>query len=73
MFTVYILKDERGELYKGVTKDINRRLLEHKRGHTKTTRKMKNNKVVYSEEFISFEEARVREKYLKTAAGRRYL
>ena len=73
MFTVYILKDEDGKLYKGVTNDFHRRLKEHKRGHTKTTKKMKNFEVIHTEEFETFEEARKREVYFKTAAGREYL
>jgi predicted GIY-YIG superfamily endonuclease len=34
---------------------------------------MKGLRLVYTEEFATFEEARQREKYFKTAAGRRFL
>jgi putative endonuclease len=72
MFFVYFLRDEKGVFYKGVTGDLDRRLAEHKRGKTKATRKMKNLKVVYVEEYKTFKEARKREVYFKTAAGRRF-
>jgi len=73
MFTVYILKDEHGKLYKGVTNDLQRRMREHQSGYTKTTSRMNNLDVVYTETYPTFEEARQREKYLKSAAGRRYV
>lgn len=73
MFTVYILKDEYGKVYKGMTNNLERRLKEHKGGHTVSTSKMGDLSVVYTEEFLSFEEARKREVYFKTAAGRRFL
>lgn len=34
---------------------------------------MKDLKIVYTEKFENFSEARKREKYFKTAAGRRFL
>jgi len=73
MFVVYVLKDERGDLYKGMTNNLKRRLREHISGHTKTTKRMKNLKLVYNEEYSTFVEARKRELYFKSAAGRRYL
>jgi putative endonuclease len=73
MFTVYILQDESGNLYKGMTNNMARRLFEHKNGKTKTTSKMKNIKLAYSEIYNNFEDARKRELYFKTAAGRRFI
>lgn len=72
-FTVYVLKDQNSRFYKGVTGNLSRRLAEHKSRGTKTTRHMTNPEVVYTETFNSFAEARKREVYLKTAAGRRFL
>ncbi len=69
-YYAYILEDDQGKKYKGCT---NRRLQEHKRGKTITTSKMKNLKIVYFERFETFEEARKREVYFKTAAGRKFL
>jgi len=73
MYTVYVLQDKSGKLYKGLTNNLKRRLAEHKRGKTITTRKMNGLEVIYTEEFKMASEARKREKYFKTAAGRRFL
>lgn len=73
MHYIYILQDDNGILYKGLTNNLERRLKEHQRGKTKTTKKMQNLKIVYTEEFSTFEEARNREVYLKTAAGRKFI
>ena len=56
-----------------MTNNFKRRLEEHKGGHTITTSRMKDIELVYSEEFATFDEARKRELYFKTAAGRRFL
>ncbi|MDE2001406.1 MAG: GIY-YIG nuclease family protein [Patescibacteria group bacterium] len=73
MYTVYVLRDSQNKLYKGLTSNLDRRLKEHRSGHTRTTAKMKDLKVVYTESCQTFVEARKRELYLKSAAGRRYL
>ena len=56
-----------------MTNDLERRLAEHKRGKTITTRKMKQIKLIYKERFDSSQKARKREIYFKTAAGRRFI
>jgi len=73
MFTVYVLKDNKDKLYKGMTNNLSRRLSEHHSGHTKTTSRMRELVLVYKEEYDKFKEARKRELYLKSAAGRRFL
>lgn len=73
MYTVYVLRDSLGKNYKGMTSDLSKRLLGHKSGNTRSTRGMKNIEVVYQETFEKSDEARKREKYLKSAAGRRFL
>jgi putative endonuclease len=73
MYVVYILQDKDGKLYKGLTNNLQRRLAEHKRGKTTTTRRMANLEVVYSEKFETLQKARKREIYFKTAAGRRFI
>ena len=72
-YTVYVLEDNQKKLYKGMTTSLTRRLSEHARGKTKTTRSMSNLKLVYKERYDTFGQARERELYLKTAAGRRFL
>lgn len=73
MYIVYVLQDNAGKLYKGMTNNLSRRLAEHRRGRTRTTRKMGELDVVYTEEYSTRAEARQREKYLKSATGRRFL
>jgi putative endonuclease len=73
MYTVYVIKDANETFYKGVTNNLERRLAEHARGQTKTTRRMTSIQVVYTEQFIDFPTARKRELYLKSAAGRKFL
>ncbi len=73
MYTVYVLEDESGRYYKGMTADLDRRLKEHQRGQTKTTRSMKNLRVVFIKKFETRVDAREFEIYLKTSAGRRFL
>ncbi len=73
MFTVYVLKDKNGRFYKGMTNDLERRLVEHKSGKTKTTRSMDQIELVYQEQYETTKEARTRELYFKSAAGRRFI
>ena len=73
MYIAYVLQNKEGKLYKGVTNDMERRVKEHNWGKTKTTRNMGQLVVVYSESFDTFEEARKREVYFKSSAGRRFL
>lgn len=72
-YVVYVLQDDRGCLYKGMTNNLYRRLAEHRRGKTQTTRRMHNIKIVYTEYYPTEQEAFSRERYLKSAAGRRFL
>ena len=53
--------------------NLKRRLCQHKSGNTITTSKMSNPEVAYFEEFDNFNDARKRELYFKSAAGRRFL
>jgi putative endonuclease len=63
----------RRNLYIGMTGNLERRLREHRAGRTRTTARMGPLAIVHTENFATIEEARKREIYLKTAAGRRYL
>ena len=73
MYTVYVLQDENGKCYKGCTNNLARRLKEHNSWGSRTTSMMGELDLVYKEEYDTFKEARAREVYLKTAAGRRFL
>ncbi len=74
IYIVYILKSLNSErTYVGFTNDIERRLKEHNSGKSKYTSKFMSWKLVYKEEFNNKEEAVNKERYYKTAAGRRKL
>jgi putative endonuclease len=72
-FYPYVIKGLNSYLYKGHCKDLEERLSQHNSGMTKSIRKHIPFELVYFEEFKSQEEAIKREKYFKTAAGRRFL
>jgi putative endonuclease len=65
-FWVYLIANQSGGLYLGVTNDIERRIAEHKSGdlpgHAQRYRK---NRLVYLEEFDRIRDAIEREKQLK--------
>jgi putative endonuclease len=73
-YFAYILKSsEHSRFYKGHCEHLEERLKQHNSGFTKSTKPFIPWKIVYYEEFGSRDEAIKREKYFKTAAGRRFL
>ena len=74
MYYTYILKSQLdGSLYKGHTKNLERRLKEHNSGKSEYSSRKGPWKIIYYEEFPCREEAICREKYFKSAAGRRFI
>ncbi len=74
MCWLYILKNElTGRFYIGSTNNLDRRLKEHASGKTRTTRVLETNKLVYKELYTNIEEARSREKKLKSYKSKKYL
>jgi putative endonuclease len=74
MYTVYVLKSLKdGSFYKGFSKNLLKRVKEHNLGKSLYTSKKIPWIVVYFEEYFSLEEAIKREKYFKSAAGRKFL
>jgi len=73
-YFVYVLKSKIKETtYVGFTNNIERRLIEHNCGKTKFTRNYKPWEIVYKEEITREDVAIKREKYFKSAAGRRLI
>jgi putative endonuclease len=71
-YFVYILNSlEFDKTYVGISNEPNRRLKEHNSGKSIFTRKFMPWEIVYKEQFDSRKFAREREKYFKSAAGRR--
>jgi putative endonuclease len=74
MYTVYVLKSLRdGKQYTGYSSDVNRRILEHNSGKTESTRRRRPFELIYTEEYQSEEEAKERERFLKSGKRREEL
>ena len=74
MFYAYVIKSiETGFIYKGHCEDLKKRLEQHNAGITRSIKPYIPFELIYSEIFDTIEEAIKREKYFKTAAGRRFL
>jgi putative endonuclease len=73
-YYVYVLISEKdNNFYTGYSKDINRRVKEHNNGKVLSTKRRRPLKLVYFEGCVSKNDAKDREKNLKTASGKRYL
>ena len=73
MHFVYVLFSFKfNRSYVGMTKNIKQRLSEHNSKKNTSTKAFVPWEVVYTEEYNTQAEARIREKYLKTAGGRRW-
>ena len=74
MFYAYVIKSiEHDFFYKGHCEDLDVRLRQHNSGLTLSIKPYIPFKLVYFEEFPTRTEAVAREKYFKSAAGRRFL
>lgn len=74
MYYTYIIQSSKsGSLYKGHSEDLATRLNQHNSGKVKSTKSGLPWVLVHYETFQTREEAVSREKYFKTAAGRRFI
>ena len=73
MFFVNVLySDGFDRYYVGLSENVDKRLKEHNEGQNKSTKPYIPWRVVHLEEYKTRNEARTREKYLKSASGRRW-
>ena len=71
---VYVIKSLRdNDLYIGRTENLKKRFIAHKRGQVPSTKDRRPFKFVYAEICNNIKDAVHREKYLKTARGKRYI
>ena len=71
-YYVYILKSKStNKTYVGYTNNLKRRLTEHNSGKSIYTSRFMPWEIIYEEEFDDELEARKKEKYYKSSAGRR--
>ena len=74
MYYIYILQSEKDkQFYTGYTSDLQNRLIDHNAGKVISTKNRLPLKLVYYEVCINQQDATHREKYLKTAWGKRYI
>ncbi|MBC8342465.1 MAG: GIY-YIG nuclease family protein [Candidatus Marinimicrobia bacterium] len=74
MWSVYIIQSTvDGYKYRGMSENVEERLKSHNRGKVKSTNGHRPFKLIYEEKVESREAARNREKYLKSAAGRKFI
>ena len=67
MFYVYVLRSMKDlKFYTGFTKHLKLRFNEHKKGHVDSTKDRRPLKLIYYEACLNENDARKREKYLKT-------
>ena len=74
VYYVYVLKSEKdGNNYVGYTNDLKQRIDFHNEGKVSSTKNRLPVKLIYFEGCLNQQEATRREKYLKTAWGKRFL
>ena len=73
-YYVYILRSKKNrKWYTGFTSDLRKRLNEHNSGVSIYTKGRGPFELIYYEASLNEQDARAREKYLKSAMGKRYL
>ena len=71
---VYVLQSHKsGNFYTGQTSDLRKRFREHQDGKSTYTKGRGPYRLIYYEACIDAEDARDREKYLKSGMGKRYI
>ena len=73
-FCVYVLFSMKDKLfYIGYTTKLEQRIINHSKGFTKSTKGRRPLILVFCEYYLSKEDAKRREKYFKTTAGKKAL
>ena len=71
---VYVLCSQKDrKFYVGYTKNVQKRVEQHNSGKVRATKRRLPMKLIYWEGCINQQDAASREKYLKTAWGKRYI
>ncbi len=74
MYYIYFLINEfKNKTYTGFTRDLNKRIKEHHNKKVRSTRNFGNFSRFILEEVENLAQARIREKYWKSCAGRKKL
>ncbi|GAH35694.1 unnamed protein product [marine sediment metagenome] len=71
---VYVLCSQKDrKFYVGYTKNVQKRVEQHNSGKVRATKRRLPMKLIYCQGCINQQDAATREKYLKTAWGKRYI
>ena len=74
IFYVYVIQSQAdGRFYKGMTSSLQERIDAHNSGYNTSTKYYRPWKLVYFEKFDTREQAREREKFLKSGQGRNFI
>ena len=74
MYYTYVLRSMKdGKLYTGFAKDLKLRFEQHKKRYVHSTENRRPLELIYYEACLSEDDARKREKYLKTHYGKMFL
>ena len=73
-FYTYVLMSKKdNKFYSGYTVDLENRLSEHKKGQVFSTKSRLPIKLIYCEVCLDEQDAKQREKYMKSGKGKKYL
>ena len=74
MIYVYAISScEKDYLYVGMTNNLTRRLRQHNKGYSRSTKPYAPFNLIYTKSFPDRQSARIHEKEMKTGAGKRKL
>jgi len=73
MFYTYVLQSSKDGKFTGYSDDLKRRFLEHNKGLVYSTRTRRPLELIYYEACINEQDAKVREQYLKSGVGKKYV
>jgi len=73
MITLYVLKGISGKRYIGITNNPPRRLRERRSRKSKGSQIIGDFTLLHTEDFLDHKSARIREKFLKSGQGRKWL
>ncbi|HEX4875230.1 MAG TPA: GIY-YIG nuclease family protein [Chitinophagaceae bacterium] len=74
MFFVYVIRSEKdGRFYVGLSEDVDKRVNQHNKGMTFSTKGFRPWKLFFFESFPTRIDARKREIYLKSGSGKEFI
>lgn len=72
-FTYILYSKEFTKTYIGHTQNLEKRLIEHNSGKTKSTKPYRPWEIFYFEKYLTREKAISKEKYFKSSSGRNFI